>query len=122
MLVPRAHLSSDIFALEEGPFERLMEAAYCVGRVLVQAFKLETCGMVFEGFEIDYAHVKLIPVRGDGDGEEGEGEGEREVFHKTYPGYVSSLSGPSVEDYGELVRMAGKIRRLIAESSADLTI
>ena len=93
-----------------------------MGRVLVQAFKLETCGMVFEGFEIDYAHVKLIPVRGDGDGEEGEGEGEREVFHKTYPGYVSSLSGPSVEDYGELVRMAGKIRRLIAESSADLTI
>ncbi|PWY95611.1 HIT-like protein [Aspergillus sclerotioniger CBS 115572] len=111
VLVPRAHLSSDIFALEEGAFERLMRAAYCVGRVLVQAFGLETCGMVFEGFEIDYAHVKLIPVRGDGDGD----SGEREVFHETYPGYVSSLPGPSVEDRGELVRMAGEIRRLIAE-------
>ncbi|PYI05050.1 HIT-like protein [Aspergillus sclerotiicarbonarius CBS 121057] len=113
VLVPRAHLSSDIFALEEGAFERLMGAAYTVGRVLMKAFGLETCGMVFEGFEIDYAHVKLIPVCGDGDGDD-EG-GEREVFNETYPGYVSSLPGPEVGDSGELVRMAREIRRLIEE-------
>ncbi|RAL00456.1 HIT family protein, partial [Aspergillus ibericus CBS 121593] len=113
VLVPRVHLGSDILGLERAAFERLMGAAYTVGRVLMEALGLRTCGMVFEGFEIDYAHVKLIPVAGDGDGDADAEGGEREVFRETYPGYVSSLPGPEVEDYGELVRMAGEIRRLI---------
>ncbi|PYH96378.1 L-asparaginase [Aspergillus ellipticus CBS 707.79] len=110
VLVPRAHLASDILGLEEGAYARLMGAAYELAGVLKRAFGLERCGMVFEGFEIDYAHVKLIPVHGAG-GDVGVGEVLREECREIYPGYVSSLPGPPVADYEGLVRRAGEVRR-----------
>ncbi|KAI3060597.1 hypothetical protein CBS147352_62 [Aspergillus niger] len=110
VLVPRTHLGSDIFALGEEDFEGLMGEAWTVGRVLMEALGVGRCGMVFEGLEVDYAHVKLVPVYGDGE----DDGGEREVFREVYPGYVSSLPGPEVGDVGELVRRAGEIRQLIA--------
>lgn len=76
----------------------------------MEALGVGRCGMVFEGLEVDYAHVKLVPVYGDGE----DDGGEREVFREVYPGYVSSLPGPEVGDVGELVRRAGEIRQLIA--------
>ncbi|GLB03784.1 hypothetical protein AtubIFM57258_009031 [Aspergillus tubingensis] len=113
VLVPRRHLGSDIFALGEEEYKGLVGAAWTVGRVLIKALGVGRCGMVFEGFEVDYAHVKLVP--GYGEGEE-DGGGEREVFREVYPGYVSSLPGPEVgvEDMEELVRRAGEIRGVIA--------
>ncbi|RAH58352.1 HIT-like protein [Aspergillus piperis CBS 112811] len=109
VVVPRRHLGSDIFALGEEEYKGLVGAAWTVGRVLMEALGVGRCGMVFEGFEVDYAHVKLVPVYG-----EDEGGGEREVFREVYPGYVSSLPGPEVEDVEELVRRAGEIRGVIA--------
>lgn len=114
VLVPRRHLGSDIFALGEEEYKGLVGAAWTVGRGLMEALGVGRCGMVFEGLEVDYAHVKLVPVYGEGS--EGEDDGEREVFREVYPGYVSSLPGPEVgvEDVEELVRRAGEIRGVIA--------
>ncbi|PWY82853.1 hypothetical protein BO70DRAFT_379418 [Aspergillus heteromorphus CBS 117.55] len=126
VLVPRAHLSSDILGgLDEGAFTMLMGAAYEVVGVLRRAFGVERCGMVFEGFEIDYAHVKIIPVHGGAgdvdvdEGEGGDGDGERERFWEVYPGYLSSLPGPVVEDYDGLVRRAGEVRREVMKEMGE---
>ncbi|KAK4158061.1 hypothetical protein C8A00DRAFT_28961 [Chaetomidium leptoderma] len=66
--------------------------------------------MIFEGFEIDYAHVKLLPIHDNA----AVGDPTMAVapFYETYQGYVSSLSGPlldtecsaSVADLGGLYR------------------
>lgn len=62
MLVPRKHLSSDIFGLNDHDYVDIITAAHTVAQHLKAAFGAKRCGMIFEGYEIDYAHVKLIPV------------------------------------------------------------
>ena len=62
VLIPRQHLSSNILALEDGDFIALVQAAHKVSQILKKALNVERVGMFFEGFEIDYAHAKLLPV------------------------------------------------------------
>lgn len=97
VLVPRKHLVSDIFAIDGQPFEALMVAAHKVTAILKQAFKIERCGMIFEGFEIDYAHVKLIPIHQSAlDIGNFSDDVPKMVmpFTEKYKGFVSSLDGP----------------------------
>ena len=61
VIVPRLHLSSDIFSLKDTDYEKLIEAAYKVTTLIKTALSVESACMIFEGFEIDYAHIKLIP-------------------------------------------------------------
>ena len=49
--------------------------------------------MVFEGFEIDYAHIKLIPVIGEV--KETYGPNLPLEFSENYRGYVTTLNGPN---------------------------
>lgn len=112
VLVPRAHLSSDIFAIEPLSYTNLMKAAHKVAGFLTQAFGIQQCGMIFEGFEIDYAHVKLIPIHAASETSDDPLEAV-EPFHETYQGYVSSLSGPITQDLPALGRAAQALRRLM---------
>ncbi|KAG2414962.1 hypothetical protein HFD88_006150 [Aspergillus terreus] len=112
VLVPRAHLSCDIFAIEPLSYTKLMKAAHKVAGFLTQAFGIQQCGMVFEGFEIDYAHVKLIPIHAASETSDAPLEAV-EPFHETYQGYVSSFSGPITQDLPALGRAAQALRRLM---------
>ena len=40
----------------------IVHAAQKVGKVLLDSLDARGIAIIFEGFEIDYAHVKLIPV------------------------------------------------------------
>ena len=62
VVIPRRHLSSDILSLEIEEFEAIVIAAYTVSGILQTALDVERAGMFMEGFEIDHAHVKLLPV------------------------------------------------------------
>lgn len=62
VLVPRTHLSSNIFGLSNEQYVDTVLAGHRMGRILMDSFKIKRCGMIFEGFEVDYAHVKLIPI------------------------------------------------------------
>lgn len=108
VLVPRKHLSSDIFSIDKEPFSELMMAAHRVAGFLRQALGTRRCGMIFEGFEIDYAHVKLIPMHDSLAAH--DPVMTVAPFHETYQGYVSSLSGPLVKDIESLTRAALDIR------------
>ena len=115
VVVPRRHLSSDIFSLDEGSYSELLSAAWTVAGILRKAFGVERCGMIFEGFEIDYAHVKLIPIR-DVSGVSNEKTGLLETedeYQEAYQGYVTSLNGPAKKDLDELASDAAAIRELV---------
>lgn len=96
VLVPRRPLTSDIFRLEKGDYEKLVLAAWKVSRLLEEGLGAWGVGLVFEGFEIDYAHAKLIPLflPSSLGTEDDTNELPPPKFYPTYPGYVTSEDGP----------------------------
>jgi len=90
VVIPRLHLSSDIFSLGFRDFIPFVQAAHHVSRMLTKALDIERVGMFFEGFEIDYAHIKLVPVLKEVD-ETGERVG---TFYDEYPGCLTTQPGP----------------------------
>lgn len=116
VLVPRKHLSSDIFSIHGDDFTSLMKAAHTVANLLKQSFGISRCGMIFEGFEIDYAHVKLMPILQAGYLDDistvdlNNSTVKISPFYETYQGHVSSLNGPSSKDFEALNIAASSIR------------
>ncbi|XP_068434440.1 uncharacterized protein [Clinocottus analis] len=106
VVVPRKHLSSDIFKLEEADYQALILATYKVARLLEEGMEARGVALIFEGLEIDYAHAKLIPLLPSPDGTK-PADLQAEFF-QSYPGYVSSLDGPAA-DPGALKGIHSKI-------------
>lgn len=105
VLVPRRPLTSDIFKLEKSHYEGLVLAAKKVAGLLEEGLGAWGVGLIFEGFEIDYAHAKLIPLLPRLSGTtENPTKCQPPQFHPTYPGYVTSEDGPeaSSETLGEM--------------------
>lgn len=102
VVVPRKMLSSDIFKLEEADYKALIQATYEVAQLLKDGMRAQGVALIFEGFEIDYAHAKLIPLLPLPRGID-PAQLRPEYFH-TYPGYVSSVDGPlaNPEDIKEI--------------------
>ncbi|XP_067229254.1 uncharacterized protein [Chanodichthys erythropterus] len=94
VLVPRKPLSSDIFRLEESDYRQLLMATRKVSRLLEAGLGAWGVGLIFEGFEIDYAHAKLIPLVSSSDESEMSLTCPAPEFFDRYPGYVTSVSGP----------------------------
>uniref|UniRef100_A0A3Q1H6M5 Si:ch211-256m1.8 n=1 Tax=Acanthochromis polyacanthus TaxID=80966 RepID=A0A3Q1H6M5_9TELE len=92
IVVPRKPLCSDIFKLDEPDYKALILATYKVAQLLEEGMKTPSVALIFEGFESDYAHAKLIPLLPSLDDTKPD-ELQSECF-QSYPGYVSSLDGP----------------------------
>ncbi|XP_014873447.1 uncharacterized protein LOC106936761 isoform X1 [Poecilia latipinna] len=110
VLVPRRPLTSDIFRLQRGDYEALASAARKVSLLLEEGLGAWGVGLIFEGFEIDYAHAKLIPLLSPSPSGEGSEAATPRCphFHPTYPGYVTSEDGPEA-DLENLKEMHAKI-------------
>ncbi|XP_066520167.1 uncharacterized protein [Hoplias malabaricus] len=94
VVVPRRPLTSDILRLEEGDYRSLVLATRKVAHLLEEGVGAWGVGLIFEGFEIDYAHAKLIPlVSQPGNPTQNQTCPVLE-FYDTYPGFVTSVSGP----------------------------
>jgi len=115
VLVPRAHLPSDIFGLELQDYSSLVQSAYSVAQILKSSLGLRRCGMIFEGFEIDYAHIKLIPIH---EMEDIQGSTIQSnlippsAYEEKYIGFVTSQNGPLTKDTESLSRDAIKLRSI----------
>ncbi|XP_049901271.1 uncharacterized protein LOC126390837 isoform X1 [Epinephelus moara] len=97
VLVPRRPLTSDIFRLEKEDYEGLVLATLKASRLLEGGLGAWGVGLIFEGFEIDYAHAKLIPLflpSSSGTADGGTKPPPPPQFYPTYPGYVTSEDGP----------------------------
>lgn len=116
VLVPREHLTSDIFSVDDTEYTSLMDAAYTLAGHLMKAFGVHRCGMIFEGFAIDYAHVKLIPIHsGEAHSQSLESALTTGVapYEEKYRGHVTSLNGPLLRDQESLVLDASSLRKMI---------
>ena len=89
VLIPRRHLSSDILSLKNQDYESLVRSTHTVSNILMQAMGAKQVGMFFEGFEINYAHVKLVPVPA----EFSEPPESTSKYHDVYPGYLTTQLG-----------------------------
>lgn len=118
VLVPRTHLSSNIFSIDEKPFSALMVAAHKLATILKKTFKASQCGMIFEGCEMDYAHVKLVPIHQAESKEHSltnDKPWEVASFNDKYAGYVSSLAGPLSENFKSLSLSSLRIRGMFSD-------
>lgn len=72
-------------------------ASWEVSRLLEAGLSSCGTGLIFEGFEIDYAHAKLLPLFPPSP-EIGVGDAKASISgcQATYPGYVTSEDGPKV--------------------------
>uniref|UniRef100_A0A146P7J7 Isoaspartyl peptidase/L-asparaginase n=2 Tax=Fundulus heteroclitus TaxID=8078 RepID=A0A146P7J7_FUNHE len=91
VVVPRKPLSSDVFRLYDPDYKALILATYKVAKLLQEGMEALNVALIFEGFEIDHAHAKLIPLLPSPVGKMAP-ELQPEYF-QTYPGFVSSLDG-----------------------------
>lgn len=91
VVVPRRPLPSDILGLEQSTYTALVKAVRAVALLLQRGLGAVGVGLIFEGFEIDYAHAKLLPLPPSSP-QSGRGRGGAEFYH-TYPGFVSSADG-----------------------------
>ncbi|XP_029014305.1 uncharacterized protein si:ch211-256m1.8 [Betta splendens] len=95
VVVPRKPLTSDLFKLNEDDYNALIVATYKVSRLLERGMRAHGVALIFEGFEIDYAHAKLIPLVPSSEATN-SAELQSEFFDN-YPGFVSSLEGPAAD-------------------------
>lgn len=64
VVVPKKHLPSYVFELNEENYAGLMGAAREVGLLLDKKLGAERTFLLTEGLEVDHAHVKLYPFYG----------------------------------------------------------
>ncbi|XP_033999392.1 uncharacterized protein LOC117493098 [Trematomus bernacchii] len=95
VVVPRKPLSSDIFKLEEADYKALILATCKVAKLLEEGMRAQGVALIFKGFEIDYAHAKLIPLLPSPDGTN-QAELQAQCY-QSYPGFVSSRDGPAAD-------------------------
>ena len=115
VLVPGRHLGSDIFRLEDQEYAEIIKAAYTVAQHLKAAFDVEHCGIFFEGYEIDYAHIKLIPVQQDcSNGKVFAPTLGPATYHKNYERYLTTQLGPLASDLDAFSVDAANLRKLLA--------
>ncbi|KAL9612627.1 MAG: hypothetical protein Q9167_002797 [Letrouitia subvulpina] len=119
VLVPRKHLGSDIFKLDDNAFTDMIQAAYKVAQCLKKAFNIRRCGMFFEGFEVDYAHVKLVPVHDQFTPKDRlfTPISTPAAFQKKYEGFLTTQSGPPAQDPESIADNAKRLRELHAQEN-----
>jgi histidine triad (HIT) family protein len=96
MVMPRRHVGSYVFALDEGGIAELMAATKKVARLLESRLHAGRVNLVFEGTGIDHLHAKLYPAIGL-NREFEEVIAEEKVHFDGYPGYVTTLMGPRAD-------------------------
>ncbi|KAK0138767.1 Isoaspartyl peptidase [Merluccius polli] len=87
------HSSDDLFSHIDADYTALIQATYKVAKLLEEGMGAQGVTLIFEGFEIDYAHAKMILLVPAQDGSKPE---ELQPKHFTkFP--LSSLNGPAAK-------------------------
>ena len=111
VVITKEHYSSDFYALPEEIFIGLSLAAKKVGALLNS--KLEDVGrtgLIYEGFGIDHAHVKLFPMHGTKMDQWKPVHSNVDKYFDKYEGYISSHDYKRADD-SDLSSLAEKIRQ-----------
>lgn len=91
VVITKQHYSSYIFDLPDNILIDLVKAAKQTAKLLDE--KLEDVGrtgMIFEGFGVDHAHVKLFPMHGTKASDWKSIKSNVDKYFEKYEGYISS--------------------------------
>ena len=108
VLIPKEHISSDVFAMDSEQYSALFLATREVAGLLEKAFGCKRVGLIAEGMAIDHAHVKLVPMHGIPGGPWEPILSDAHKFNEHYQGYLSSADGPRMSDI-ELLKIQERI-------------
>jgi histidine triad (HIT) family protein len=104
LVLPKKHLSSYVFALDDADYSALMRASREVALLIDRTLgTIRTC-MVMEGMEVDHAHIKLYPIHAIL-----RHTATETIDLNQYPGYLSTLHGERMPD-AELAEIAAAFR------------
>lgn len=111
MVIPKKHYSSYLFAQEDSVIADLTLASKKVALLLDKALAgVARTGIVYEGYEVDHLHSKLIPMHGTGDDSTFKPiDGTPGPFIFKYEGFLSTHDCARADDT-ELSKLAAHIR------------
>jgi len=111
IVIPKQHHSSYTFDLPDKVLSKLVLAAKKVGKLLDKKLKdVGRTGLIFEGFGVDHAHVKLFPMHGTAEMDEWkEIKSNVDKYFDKYEGYISSHDYKRADE-DKLAELAKKIR------------
>src|SRR5205807_1192474 len=98
VVIPKRHMPSDSFKIEEEELIKLVRASRKVAKLLEKRLRVQRIHMVLEGLLINHLHAKLYPAIGLDQKEFKEIVAAENKFFKFYPGYISTLMGPRASD------------------------
>lgn len=108
VLVTKRHYPSYVFEIPDDVYERLMETAKKVVKLLDKKLGVKRTAMVLEGMGVNHAHLKFYPLHGLDEKFQEMWIKDR-VYFENYPGYITTKLGPDA-DFEELRKLAEKIR------------
>ncbi|MDP2716007.1 HIT family protein [Rheinheimera sp.] len=111
VVIPKKHYSSYIFAQDDSVVANLTLASKKVALLLDKALDgVARTGIVYEGYEVDHLHSKLIPMHGTGDDSNFKPiDGTMGPFILKYEGFLSTHDCERADD-AELAKLAAHIR------------
>ncbi|GHJ88362.1 hypothetical protein NliqN6_4764 [Naganishia liquefaciens] len=115
-VIPKRHYPSDILAMPEQPYRALVAAGWDVAQQMKRAFHVDHVGFIMEGYEINHAHFKLVPIFEREDAT-AQGSPPGEAWSERYEGYLTSQRGKQLREGEELERLrqlASSLRKKLA--------
>ena len=111
VLITKGHYPSDLFSLPDKVLIDLILAAKRVAKLIGSRLEdVGRTGLVFEGFGVNHAHAKLIPMHGTKLKEWRPLKSTLDKYFEEYEGYLSSHDYRRASD-SMLGKLAQKIRR-----------
>jgi histidine triad (HIT) family protein len=100
VLASRNHKTSDIFDLPQDELVQMILDAKVVAGLLREKLNVARVGLIFEGYGINHAHIKLVPMHGITDTTWNQIASAKEdrKFYEKYPGFIASHDGPPMLD------------------------
>ncbi|KAJ2004002.1 hypothetical protein GGI04_002763 [Coemansia thaxteri] len=111
VVIPKAHLTSDVLALDDAAYTALLLFAKQADKVLRRGLGVDRCALIIEGLMVDHAHVKLVPLHGLNG--RATVVSKDTIFAETYGGYVTSMEGPRQPDD----RLAAVLAAILSKQS-----
>ncbi|MEH8016746.1 HIT family protein [Rheinheimera muenzenbergensis] len=111
VVIPKQHYSSYVFAQDDNVVAKLTLASKKVALLLDKALDgVARTGLVYEGYEVDHLHSKLIPMHGTGNDSTFRAiDGTSGPFILKYEGFLSTHDCERAND-AELAKLAAHIR------------
>lgn len=108
LVIPKTNPGDYVFDMEDGLYQRFMEATKTVAHILEKAFSTPRVALIFEGTGVAYVHAKLIPLHGELAGKTGVWSPHKE-FNEEYRGWLTTAEGPRMDD-AQLDELQARIR------------